>query len=706
MSSPNTPFGPTGEAVYRRTYSREVSKGIFEEWHDTVRRVAKGNLAFVYGDDMSHWSSETKDEYSRLVYHMDRMALLPAGRQLWATGVEGRQFLFNCHVSGWGKKFSEHFSFTFMRLVEGGGVGANYSTEHYKHYGAPRHPIKLVLTADESHPDYEKMKDYLADPAEFDAAVARDSYHEFRGDGVVADTREGWAAALEEVIDEAMSIYGREDAARVVYLDLSKIRPEGSPLVSSGGVASGPAPLAIMLTDVVKVLNRGWAQRKLTPIDIMAMDHIISVGAIAGGKRRSARMSICKWDDPYILDFIDSKKGGKEFWTTNISIEIDNEFINLITGGPGGEVRRLQAETVHQAACNAVLANGEPGYWNSDLAKVGETGTIIATNPCGEIALEAWEACNLGHVNLDAFVDKDYALGYNYEAVKEAHELVTRFLIRSTYADINDPRQREIQDRNRRIGVGHLGVQGFFVKAYEIPYSLVPFCPDSGMVMPKGFLRQMKNIVRQTARDYAFELRIPEPVKVTTVAPTGSIAKLPGVSEGIHPIYARWYERRVRFSLRDDREFEQVQEYIAQGFRVEEDIYDPTGMTQVVVFPTEDILVAQVRELGLDTDLVESAEQLNIEQMLAFQAFYQENWADNAVSYTVNIPEGTVTPDELGQILAEYLPKLKGTTIMVDASREQAPYTRITEEEYAVAAAKTVEDSTDLECSTGACPIK
>lgn len=699
MSSPNTPFGPTGEAVYRRTYSREKIDGTFETWPETVRRVARGNLALVNGQPES-WSHETMQEYNRLVHFMDRMAILPAGRQLWASGVEGRQFLFNCHVSGWGRKFSDHFAFTFMRLVEGGGVGANYSTEHYKHYGAPRHPIKLVLTARQDHPDYEKMKNNLADPAEFDAAVAQNNYRDYRGTGIVADTREGWAVALTEVIDEAQTIFGTENKTRVVYFDLSDIRPEGSPLVSSGGVASGPAPLAQMLHDIVAVLNRAWDQGHYTPIDIMEMDHVISVGAIAGGKRRSARMSICKWDDPYIFDFIDSKKDGSQFWTTNISIEIDNEFLEEL------HHPNSWAADVHRAACNAVLANGEPGYWNSDLSSVGEPGKIIATNPCGEIALEAWEACNLGHVNLDAFVDKKYALGYNMDELREAHRLITRFLIRSTFGDITDPAQRKTQDRNRRIGVGHLGVQAFFVKAYEIPYSLVPHCPDSGIIMPKGFLRSLKQHVRQTAREYAFELRIPEPVKVTTVAPTGSIAKLPGVSEGIHPIYARWYERRVRFSLRDDREFEQVQEYMKQGFKVEDDVYDPSGMTQVVVFPTEDILVAQVRDLGLDTDLVESADQLSIRSMLDFQAFYQENWADNAVSYTVNIPEGTVTPDELGQILAEYLPRLKGTTIMVDSSRDQAPYARISEAEYTVAAAKTVEDSTDLECSTGACPIR
>ena len=118
---------------------------------------------------------------------------------------------------------------------------------------------------------------------------------------------------------------------------------------------------------------------------------------------------------------------------------------------------------------------------------------------------------------------------------------MTRFLIRATYGDVNDPKRGLSWTANRRIGVGHLGVQGFWAK-HGLRYSRIPGDPKA-----ESLLYVMSQAVREMARAYAFELRIPEPVKVTTVAPTGSIAKLPGVSEGIHPIYARHFERRVRF---------------------------------------------------------------------------------------------------------------------------------------------------------------
>jgi ribonucleotide reductase alpha subunit len=125
-----------------------------------------------------------------------------------------------------------------------------------------------------------------------------------------------------------------------------------------------------------------------------------------------------------------------------------------------------------------------------------------------------------------------------------------------------------------------------------------------------------------------------------------------------------------------------------------------------VVFPTEDILVAQVREMGYPEDMVEAADEIAVHDMLRMQAFYQEHWADNAVSYTVNVRPGVLTETALAATLAGYLPVLKGTTIMVDESRPQAPYTRITEAEYKAAAAKTVEDSTDEACQNGACPVR
>ncbi|MFF7216157.1 hypothetical protein ACFZAU_37460 [Streptomyces sp. NPDC008238] len=78
---------------------------------------------------------------------MGQFAIIPAGRRLWATGVQGRQFLYNCHVAPWGDRLSRHFEFTFMRLMEGGGVGANYSSKYLAKYRAPRRRLRSTSCA-------------------------------------------------------------------------------------------------------------------------------------------------------------------------------------------------------------------------------------------------------------------------------------------------------------------------------------------------------------------------------------------------------------------------------------------------------------------------------------------------------------------------------------------------------------------------------
>lgn len=701
-----TKFGPTGQIVYDRTYSRKLPDGSNETWPDTVRRVARGNLELVYGEQAA-WPQHVINEYCLLVDHMEDFRIIPAGRHLWASGVKGRQYLMNCWVSGWGEKLSDHFEFTFLRLMEGGGVGANYSSTYLEAFGAPRRELRVHIVCDPSHADYEEMKAAGILSTEFDS--------DWHGAFEVGDSREGWADALVDLLDTYMTddVVKHQDR---VY-DVTNVRPKGARLKTFGGTASGPGPFGQMMLDVAVVMNGSYLNAQeyhgfhhishVTPIEAMEIDHAIASCVVSGGVRRSARMAICHWRDPYIEDFLACKADGSKHWTTNISVEIDDDFLALLNYEEGDKRIPFHlkgeagyAKRVHQLVVEGMLTNGEPGYWNSSLSNEGEPGRVIATNPCGEITLEAWEACNLGHVNLDAFAPKVKGEPVDLPKILLAHELMTRFLIRATWADINDPKSRKIQDSNRRIGVGHLGVQGFWVKQ-GVRYSVVPETQMAPLLLDR-----LRDMVRQTAREYAFELRIPEPVKVTTVAPTGSIAKLPGVPEGIHPIYARYFLRRVRFSVLDPDQADKLLEFAHQGLKIETDVYDQSGNTMVVEFPTKDILVEQVEALGYPADIViESADELTLDQLLAFQEMYQTHYADNAVSFTANVPPG-LDVQEVADVVAARLPSLKGTTIMVDNTREQAPYERISEADYLAATVRTIEDGIDENCATGACPIR
>jgi ribonucleoside-triphosphate reductase len=536
---------------------------------------------------------------------------------------------------------------------------------------------------DEDHPDYNTLKE---------AGVLSRLYDsEWSGAFPVEDSREGWAAALSDLI-ETHYRHGVVHFNRVY--DVSRIRHAGAKLKTFGGTASGPAPLAQMLTDVCAILSAKADENSvLDGIAAMEIDHAIAQCVVAGGVRRSARMAMMHWADPQIEKFISCKSQDGKHWTTNISVEVDADFWAQQNHGDA-----WHAHKVLESIASGMLHNGEPGFWDSSLSNVGEPNKVICTNPCGEITLEAWEPCNLGHVNMAAFAKDDG--GTDLRGMFKAHELMTRFLIRATFSKVSDPKSREVLDRNRRIGVGHFGVASYLAMT-GTKYSDAP--KD---ILFRSLLQELSWHVDDAAVEFCHQLRIPVPVKKRTIAPTGTIAKMPGVSEGVHPIFAKWFIRRVRFNKLGDA-MEQVYDLEAKGYKVEDDLYAPN--TAVVAIPTKDILMQAVEDrFGQEEAerLVESADDLTLKQMLEFQALYQELWADNAVSYTANFDPQQYDASHIMDRLKTFGGKLKGATVFPELTMPQCPYERIERWEYESTLSHEVGDGIDENCATGACPIR
>lgn len=705
-------FGPTGAEVYARTYSRMVD-GVPETWRDTVARVVCGNFALVYGPPKD-WSDAVRDEAAEIADMMLGFKVVPAGRHLWASGAEGAPGwgtpgnLFNCFVADWDREdVAAHFRFTFMRLMEGGGVGCNYST-YRSGFHRVRREVGVAFLLDESHPDYAGLAGSgvaLAGPGGEGRVVAVD------------DTREGWAEALVEVVEASLvDALQLPAVSPVLVFDLNAVRQSGSPLVSTGGVASGPVPLAVMLDRVVGVFN-ARVGAVLTPVCLMEVDHAIAECVVAGGNRRSARMSIVHWRDPHIMEFLACKADGLAHWSTNISVEYDYDFVYALADGRD-EAHGL-ATAVWDGVVRGMLTNGEPGLWNSSYASEDDPG-VVATNPCGEISLEPWESCNLGHVNLASFVHDGVV---DMEGLERAHVLMARFLYRATFSHMADERQREVVLRNRRIGVGHFGVQGFLA-LQGVRYSEATV---DGRPWPfHSFLSGLRETVREAADCYADKLGTPRPIKVTAIAPTGTVAKLSGDTEGIHPVYGRYYVRRVRFSMLDDRQVETVEAAAGSGLLVEDCVYDRSGSTVVVSYPTRDVIVDRVEAVlpslfpegcGVTVeDVVEDASEVGLFDMLLMLEMYQMFYADNGVSFTANVQPGPCDcgedgapssgwVEEVQETLLPFLLHVKGFTLMVDGSRPQAPYERVSREVYEASTGGTIGDALDG-CVSGACPVK
>jgi ribonucleoside-triphosphate reductase len=666
-------WGPIGEQVFIRSYARQVEGANRKEtWPETVVRTVDGNLGLV---DPRFIEDGERAKLIKLLLPFDA---LPAGRHLSASGVMGRQFLFNCHAAGWDKNEPEaHFTFLFDELMQGGGVGANYSDRYMQDLPSFRRNVQLHITCSDGHPDYDSFKHLLSlpanvtDPIGFEVDPGLDYF-------VIPDTREGWVDSAGHALRAA---WGITDFSTLV-LDVSKLRRKGSMLKMSGGTAPGPLPLVVMLSELAVIL-KSIGGKRLDTLTAMAIDHRIAKCVVAGGKRRSSRMSVKSWKDEGIFEFIDYKKMDGENWTTNISVEIDDDFIAAFEAGDE------RAKKVLEAIVEGKRANGEPGIWNRSLSQQGEREPeeMYCPNPCGEIGLYQWENCNLGHVNLQHFAGKP--LKHSVEAFR----LMTRWLIRATNGDIPSQRQRAVVDKNRRIGVGFFGFHGWLALS-GIRYS---DCWKDEFVQKA--LSSFRAVVDEEATKYADALGIPRPVKTTTVAPTGSVALMPGVTTGLQPVFAPWFKRRVRYADTD----EQLAIDAAKGCPIYPD--EDAAQTQIVEYWCEDALVATVRGRGMNpAELVEAQDDIEFTDYLEVQAMVQDIYANNAISFTINIPE-TRMPNQATMVkaLGKVLYRLKGTTVFPDKSRKNSPYERITKEEFeAYTGPKEISQTEDV-CK-GGCP--
>lgn len=675
-------FGPIGEDVFLRTYSHKKADGSKESFQDAVVRTVDGNLSLVSPE------FHEADERENLIGLLLSMEGLPGGRHLSASGRPGRQFIFNCHGAGWESEDpAAHFTFLFDELMQGGGVGSNYSNRYIHSLPAISRQIDLHIVCREDHPDIAEFQHLLS------KHVGSLSEHILK----VEDSREGWVDVTDDIFDTAFGLDVWSDTYEAkevtITVDVSNIRRRGSQLVTSGGVACGPGPLVTMLVDLVKHLN-GCYGRKLTSIDAMRVDHDLAACVVAGGKRRSSRISVKNWKDHDIFEFINCKREDGDHWSTNISVETDDEFEQAYRDYDHPQFQH--ARRVMRAIILGKRSNGEPGTWNIDNARKGEREPekMFCPNPCGEIGLQMWENCNLGHINLEEFAPRLDG-STTIVSMEEAFRLMSRFLVRATFGDIPQKRQREVVDRNRRIGVGFFGYHAWLA-LHGVKYS--ESHRDKWVI---GTLQRMKTVVIESATAYAKQMHIPVPVKFTTLAPTGTIAILPGTTSSGQCMIAPWFKRLVRYSDMDER----LNVLKSEGYDVYPD--DDAKNTSIVVYWCEDSLVAKVRALGFDpSEILENQYEISLENSLAVQAMFQKHYVDNSISFTINMrPEDMPSEEKMEAAFMEFLPHLKGTTFFPEKSRKNTPIQPITKEQFDAHRGPKQVTNIEVECKSG-CPVK
>ena len=448
----------------------------------------------------------------------------------------------------------------------------------------------------------------------------------------------------------------------------SRLRPKGSMVRSTTGVASGPVSFMKLYdasTDAVK----------------------------QGGTRRGANMGILRIDHPDIIDFITCKEDLTQIVNFNISVAVTAKFMeamkagksyDLIDPSTGEKAGELDAREVWGKMIDGAWRTGEPGVFFIDEANrynpVPTLGSYEATNPCGEQPLLAYDVCNLGSINVGYYVKNGVM---DWDALRRDIQLSTHFL--DNIIDVNKyplPEIDALSKRIRRIGLGIMGFADMLVRlgiAYDSPEGVemgrkvMEFVDveskreSERLANERGpfpeWARSIWGPDETCARDVNGErirpMQMLRNCNVTTIAPTGTISIIAGCSSGLEPLFAVAFMRNQAGVMMPDVNEDFVAIAKREGWYSEE-LVERIAKSGRVDFP-------EVPERWQRVFV--TANQIAPEWHIRMQAAFQQH-CDSAISKTTNFAH-TATVDDVRTIYElAYELHCKGVTVYRDGSRD------------------------------------
>lgn len=462
-------------------------------------------------------------------------------------------------------------------------------------------------------------------------------------------------------------------------------------------------------------------------VSVMRMINQIGHHVRSGRNRRTALIAILDVNHPDLFEFLHAKLYLNELNNFNISVGITNEFLNAvrrnkiwdfkfkgrpyyaydmdrINGKKKEQIRVValnekdalgRAQNHYRVTQNDVFDNvvridimareiwdtiiinawksGDPGIYNLDLANsftnVSYFEDLNSPNPCGEIPLPPYGNCCLGHVNL-ANMYNDKKNDVDWKKLAATIRTAIRFLdnvLASNHYPISEC--RTISEISRRIGLGVTGLHHLLLRlgyvygdekclefldrffatfrneAYKASVLLAQekgafSAFDAEKYSNEKFFQQLPPRIQNGIKRHGIRNAV-----MLTIAPCGTNSMVLGVSSGIEPIFAPVYMRHFREGniLR--------KEYVADSLFVE--------------YYTQ----------GKDVSHFRGAHEISVEQHIAVQATIQR-YIDSSISKTINI-QSDYPVEDLGDVVLEYAPYVKGVTIYRNGSRDNEPLTPV-----------------------------
>jgi len=462
---------------------------------------------------------------------------------------------------------------------------------------------------------------------------------------------------------------------------LDRLRPSMAKTIESQGVSSGPVSF-------LRIYNAAF-------------------GIIKQQGRHGANMAMMSVDHPDILDFVRAKEVEGEISNFNISVKVTDEFMRQVIESPDEQwyctwrdewpgdqkkvkpnrVLRYPNGSVHGVEevditvgelfaeiVNYAWTNGEPGIVFID--EVNRTnplpamGEIETSNPCGEQFLHPYDNCNLGSINLAAFV-KDGKM--DYKRLEEVSKVAVR-MMDNVIDRFNFPVQQvtDLAQNNRRIGLGimgfgdmlyQLGVRYDSKEGYEAAEKAMSTVQKASHEMSRELAKEKGEFPNFDKSVFAKKRKKMRNAALTTVAPSGSISMMFDTSSGIEPNFALAY-------IKQDKDGEQYP-YLNKHFAAE--LKNRKFSKEKIDAITKEVMdtgtVQHLEDIPQDLrDTFVVSMDISGEGHVKMQAAFQKH-VDNSISKTINLPNSATHEDVKQSYIQAWELGCKSSTVYRDGSR-------------------------------------